>query len=232
MADRGQARKTTKTETIAVKHLTAMADTPDQRLLADGEINLKPNALICVLLFFAFIILGAIACNTIENIETPPVGITFLLILIGLISAALGAWMIFFNRSPGKGILIFLGYYMIVAIMPLFFTTGFYMYYYECENAGDYLRSVKDDEDYWNEKYGEKSVEEVTEAAYESIWHTGAANIVVGMLILITLIPFGIKIKALGSLRVLTNVLVVPLTIVACGLASTSFMMMNLYSDK
>lgn len=70
------------------------------------------------------------------------------------------------------------------------------------------------------------------EKAFDAIWIQGAANVTVGMVILATLIPFGLKIKALGSLRVLTNVLVIPLVLAACGVTVTSFMMMNLYNDK
>lgn len=235
MADHGRATKLTRTETVAIKHLTAITDSPDthSRLISDEEINLRPNAMICVLLFIAFIILGIIACNTIDAIETATVGITWLLVLIGVLSGAAGAWMIYFNRNPGKGILIFLGYYIIVALIPALFITGFYMYYYGCYNTEDYLRAVKDDEEYWNQKYGEeKTVELANEKAFDAIWIQGAANVTVGMVILATLIPFGLKIKALGSLRVLTNVLVIPLVLAACGVTVTSFMMMNLYNDK
>ena len=243
MEDQTRGGKRTKTITTSVKSIIRMEDNdpirsdqsekPENSLLPGDQINLIPNALICVLLFIAFIILGAIAINTVDAIESYPVGLTMLLLLIGLISAAAGAWMIYFNRNPGNGILIFLGYYVIIAIMPGFFVTGFYMYYYECYNAGDYLKAIKDDTEYWNSKYGEeKTVEQATERAYEAIWHQGAANIVVGAIILLTLIPFGKKIQDLNALRVLTYVLVIPLSLTACALTTFSFIMMNLYADK
>jgi len=66
------------------------------------------------------------------------------------------------SNSPGLG--IFTGFYLLLILLPVIAVNGVMLAFYKTDNSA-YFTAISEDQDHWEEKYGDMTMEEAVENA-------------------------------------------------------------------
>ena len=216
--------------------MPAESDSPDGREsirgLISGESSVSTwfQSILSLIALGGFVVLGGLTYLTWLSIENEHVFLSGMKSALGII----GAFISFISccasgERPGVG--IFTGFYLLMILLPVLAVNGVMLAFYSNDHA-DYFTTISEDTEHWEEKYGEMSIEEVTESADYYTYLCGLAGIAMAGFVTFMLLSFASLANATGTVREFVEVMCLSVSAIVLALGMRCLLLLNLFDEK
>ena len=222
---------------MAVKHLTPMEDLKsDQQSGKELLIDRKNSpstwfqAILSLIALVGFVGLGGVTYFTWLSIENEHVFLSGMKAALGIIGSFISVISLCCSsNSPGLG--IFTGFYLLLILLPVIAVNGVMLAFYKTDNSA-YFTAISEDQDHWEEKYGDMTMEEAVENANQMSYLCGMAGIAMAGLVSLMTLSFASLANATQTMREFVEVMCLSVSGISLALGMRALLLLNLFDDK